>query len=159
MAQCTQFIIFSVELKFVVHVFLIVVHSACGRVFSFTVVKFISCSGQKGTKFTNSNYKQMVLMMSKPQSMVWSFCWGFSKNVCIIQIMKRWNMCAVLCSVPPPLFHNPSLMWSCFLDFWYLIMSVCITLIKFPSFSSHCCQSCKPKISSQLQRVSVSVNP
>ena len=57
------------------------------------------------------------------------------------------------------LFHNPFLMGSCFLDFWYLIMSVCITLIKFPYFCSHCCQSCKPKISSQLQRAPVSVNP
>lgn len=158
--------IFSVELKFVVvtsnmcmciflHFFIALCSWGC--VLSFAVVSLISCSGQKGKLFTNSSYKQMVLMMPKLLLM------GLKKSL----HYSNFEMMAHVCSSFVShlfyhhllFFHNPSLMWSCFLDFWYLIMPVCITLIKLLSFSSQCCQSCKPKIFSQLQRVSVSVNP
>lgn len=55
-----------------------VVHHSC--VLSFAVVK--------RKHFTYSNYKQRVLMMSKPKSVVWRFHWWHSENVCVIQILK-----------------------------------------------------------------------
>lgn len=48
-----------------------------------------------------------------------------------------WNMCVQSILFLHLLFfstHNPSLMLSCFLDFQYPVMSVCITLIDFNHF-------------------------